>query len=869
MTKGGGGMGRWFRRGRGDGRPGPGIAVSAPCDNADGEEARVTDAGAGGSQAPVHPAAGTWQEVTGSGNATATHGGKAVTGIDNSITLNLPPEARPPTEVPTRAGLDAHPFHPGLFVGRGGELEELDAALEGVALVQAVSGLGGIGKSTLVAHWAATRAHGYVPVRWFTADSPAGVQQGLADLAVALQPLLARVLPVEALAEWGMQWLACHTGWLVVLDNVQDPADIAALVGRASGGRFLITSRLTTGWSAAGASTVVRLDVLDPGDSLKLLTRIAVADHPGRDMSDAAGLCEELGHLPLAVEQAGAYLAQNPFITPRAYRELLARQPGRMLGRGAVNTPAERTIARIWDVTLDRVSQIQPEAASLLRVLAWFAPDHIPTALLPATEPGQHDQAGADGGDGRDGGGSRSRGDGGGGVWEGAGVLSAYGMLTVDPAAGTVSVHRLVQAVARTPEPGHPHRTLEQIEQARQHATSCLHTALPQDWNTPASWPLWRELLPHVDALARHADTDTDTYTTARLLSYAGGFLNDQGTVRRAIAYLLRAHTTCLRVVGEDHLDTLSSRNNLAEAYRAAGDLARAIPLFERTLRVRVRVLGEDHPDTLTSRNNLAYAYETAGDLARAIPLFERTLDDAVRVLGEDHLDTLSSRNNLAGAYRAAGDLARAIPLFERTLRVRARVLGEDHPDTLTSRNNLAGAYRAAGDLARAIPLFERTLRERVRVLGEDHPSTLTSRNNLACTYETAGDLARAIPLYEQTLRERVRVLGEDHPSTLTSRNNLAYAYETAGDLARAIPLYEQTLRERVRVLGEDHPDTLSSRNNLACAYQSAGDLERAVPLFEQTVDDAVRVLGNEHPTTRTVQTNLAHARLPPPPTSA
>ncbi|MFE9617842.1 tetratricopeptide repeat protein, partial [Streptomyces sp. NPDC006384] len=582
-----------------------------------------------------------------------------------------------------------------------------------MALVQAVSGLGGIGKSTLAAHWAATRAHGYVPVRWFTADSPAGVQQGLADLAVALQPLLARVLPVEALAEWGLQWLACHTGWLVVLDNVQDPADIAALVGRARGGRFLITSRLTTGWSAAGASTVVRLDVLDPEDSLKLLTRIAVADHPGRDMSGAAGLCEELGHLPLAVEQAGAYLAQNPFITPRAYRELLARQPGRMLGRGAVNTPAERTIARIWDVTLDRVSQIQPEAAGLLRVLAWFAPDHIPTALLPATDPDQNSQDSQDSGDG---------GDGGGGMWEGVGVLSAYGMLTVDPAAGTVSVHRLVQAVARTPEPGHPHRTPEQIEQARQHATGRLHTVLPRDWNNPANWPLWRELLPHVDALARHADTDTDTHTTARLLSYAGGFLKDQGTLRRAITYLDRAHTTCLRVLGEDHPDTLTSRNNLAEAYRAAGDLARAIPLFERTLRVRVRVLGEDHPDTLTSRNNLAYAYQSAGDLARAIPLFERTLDDAVRVLGEDHPDTLSSRNNLAGAYESAGDLARAIPLFERTLRVRVRVLGEDHPDTLSSRNNLAGAYRAAGDLARAIPLFERTLRVRVRVLGEDHP---------------------------------------------------------------------------------------------------------------------------------------------------
>ncbi|MFF2130907.1 SAV_2336 N-terminal domain-related protein, partial [Streptomyces olivochromogenes] len=131
----------------------------------------------------------------------------------------------------------------------------------------------------------------------------------------------------------------------------------------------------------------------------------------------------------------------------------------------------------------------------------------------------------------------------------------------------------------------------------------------------------------------------------------------------------------------------------------SAGDLGRAIPLYERTLTDRVRVLGEDHPDTLSSRNNLAYAYRSAGDLGRAIPLYERTLTDRVRVLGEDHPDTLVSRNNLACAYESAGDLRRAIPLYERTLTDMLRVLGEDHPSTLVSRNNLAGAYESAGDL--------------------------------------------------------------------------------------------------------------------------------------------------------------------------
>jgi hypothetical protein len=49
-----------------------------------------------------------------------------------------------------------------------------------------------------------------------------------------------------------------------------------------------------------------------------------------------------------------------------------------------------------------------------------------------------------------------------------------------------------------------------------------------------------------------------------------------------------------------------------------------------------LRVLGEDHPGTLTSRNNLAHAHQVAGDLARAIPLYEQNLAESFRVLGED-----------------------------------------------------------------------------------------------------------------------------------------------------------------------------------------------------------------------------------------
>ncbi|MGW0949890.1 tetratricopeptide repeat protein [Streptomyces sp. NPDC002623] len=701
--------------------------------------------------APAGPA-GTWQEVLHSGNAnvTGSDGAFVNTGIYSS-TVQLPPGAlRPPAEVDAPADLDDLPRQPGPFVGRGNELGRLDAALAapGAVLVQAVHGLGGIGKSTLAAHWAATRPHGHAPVRWITADSRAAVRQGLVDLAIALQPALSRALTAEALAEWGLQWLAGHTGWLIVLDNVNDPADIASLIARARTGRFLITSRLATVWS--DATTLVRLDVLEPAEALALLTRTATTQHAERDLDGAAELCDELGHLPLAIEQAAAYLAQNPLTTPRAYLHLLTQYPAKMFRQGAATTPSERTIARIWNITLDRITHLQPAAADLLRTLAWYAPDHIPTALAALADPPVRDEA--------------------------LGLLTAYSMITPDPATGTLAVHRLVQALARTPDPSDLHRAPHQIGQAREQAIANLSTSLPASSEDPGSWRVWRALLPHIEALADRTTVDADTVTTVRIFHGAGIFLAVQGLPNQAIGYLRRCLTAQVRLLGRRHPDTLACRNSLAYAYRSAGDLDHAIPLYEQNLKAVVWVLGRKHPDTLSSRNNLAYAYQSAGDLGRAIPLHEQTLKDRIRLLGTDHPATLTSRNNLALAYETAGDLGRAIPLHEQTLKDRIRLLGTDHPATLTSRNNLAGAYASAGDLGRAIPLHEQALEGMVKVLGEAHPTTLTSGNNLAGVYASVGDLGRAILLYEQILTDALRGLGEEHSITVVARENLTSA---------------------------------------------------------------------------------------------
>jgi tetratricopeptide (TPR) repeat protein len=649
--------------------------------------------------------------------------------------------------IPATPGVGRIPAGSELFVGRTRERERLDAAVAGSgrAVVVAVHGLGGVGKSTLVAHFAHLHADRYTLVWWITADSPTAIDTGLADLATTLAPQAAGA-PLEQRTELGVRWLATHDRWLLVLDNLTTPADAAGLLERVRTGTIVITSRQGTGWR--GVDTIP-LDVLPAEQAVELLTRIVRAEWPQADLTGADRLCAETGWLPLAVEQAGAYLAQAR-ITPVAYLDLLARFPARMFTATAEGGDAQRTMARIWHVTLDRLADT-PLAGRVLRHLAWYAPDAIPRTLL------------ADVFDEPD-------------LSEALGRLAAYSMITLT--GDTIGVHRLVQALTRTPDSTDPHRQPADITTARDTTATALTAALTgTDYRLPAHWPVFQTVLPHARALLDH--TDTDTEPLCDLANRLGIYVYGQGDTTTAIALHTRAARSYQRLQGPDHPDTLTSRNNLASAYGLAGDLGQAIPLFEATLADSERALGPDHPDTLTSRNNLASAYGLAGDLGQAIPLFEATLADSERALGPDHPDTLASRNNLAGAYRSAGDLERAIPLHEATLADRQRVLGPDHPDTLTSRHTLASAYGLAGDLGRAIPLHEATLADRQRVLGPDHPDTLTSRHTLADAYRSAGDLGQAIPLFEATLADAERALGPDHRITRTIRSNIE---TTTGD---------------------------------------------------------------------------------------
>jgi eukaryotic-like serine/threonine-protein kinase len=342
------------------------------------------------------------------------------------------------------------------------------------------------------------------------------------------------------------------------------------------------------------------------------------------------------------------------------------------------------------------------------------------------------------------------------------------------------------------------------------------------------------------------------------LLDALGQTYKGLGLYDTAATVHARARAVREAALGMDHPDTLTSRSNLAAAYRDAGRVAEAIALDEVTLRLRAAKLGPDHIDTLRSQHNLALKYADVGKLTESIALFEATLKLCDAKLPPDDSLTFMCRHNLANVYKSAGRLAEAIALHEANVKAKESTRGNDHPDTLDSRDSLAIAYEVAGRLADAIALHEATLPSRAAKLGPDHPLTLSSRNNLAISYIKANRLKEAIPLLEATLALRETKLGPDHPLTLSSRNNLAETYRIAGLTGQAIAQNEATLKGCLAQLGPGNLETLVCRNNLGLAYRDAGRLAEALGLFQSALALLEIRPGGAHPLTLECRNNLA-----------
>ena len=640
--------------------------------------------------------------------------------IDNRV-IHLAAGAIPhPSEVEVQGPVHWTPRPPvRVFKGRADALRVLETALGargGAVVTQAIYGLGGIGKSELALQFEKARRADYRLTWWITAVDPSQIEAGLASLAGRLCPQVPLAGTTSDAAAWAIGWLQAHDRWLLILDNVEDPADIEPLLGQVGGGHVIVTTRIDADWSRI--ADPLRLDLLKPGPALELLSA-RTTRHAAGDLAALAEVARELGYLPLALSQAAAYMTAQR-IAPATYLDRLRQQPAKLYAAD-LHGDAQRTIGRLWDVHISALKAASPAALSLLNVLAWYAPDAIPRVILGGAAPREETD-------------------------DSLAVLARYSLIILTD--DRVGIHRLLQAVV-----------LSKTEMASQDiALQWLADALPDDpERNAAGWPLLRSLTPHAEALGNRYQSSKRPERLGLVQNHVAIFLGVQGDAARAVPLSESALAICESVVEPDVRTTARRLITLANLYREAGRVADALALCERALGITEAALGPDHLDTARRLGNLADIYIYLGRLEDALPLCERAVRIMEAELGPDHPEMAVRLGSLAVTYHRVGRAADGLPLSQRALRLAEAVFGPHHPYTAAFLGQLGSIYRGVDRAADAAPLMERALRITEAALGPDHPTTAIRLSNLAATYRSLGRAGDAIPLEERAAEIRRR----------------------------------------------------------------------------------------------------------------
>ncbi|KAJ7200027.1 hypothetical protein GGX14DRAFT_372613 [Mycena pura] len=620
-------------------------------------------------------------------------------------------------------------------------------------------------------------------------------------------------------AKDAIQWFTAQKSeWLLFLDNADEPnLDLNKFVPQCKHGNIIITTRNPGLCVYAGANTHV--DNMEEADAVVLLLKTAVLEDISRNKVAATAIVKELAYLPLAIIQAGAFIARSRNL--EGFLTVYSTNKSRLLNEKPAQSHDNYawTVYTTWQMSFNKLS---PLAARFLQLCSLLHHKGISEEFFINASKYQHNLQ----------------------FQDVTAEIMAYSLMEFDADQAMFSMHPLVhdwcQSIIIDQEGCH-----SSIIGILGMCISCIPKADTQLESM--------RLVPHVEALLRGETRMFPDFKDqyARIYYGAGHYTK----VEKLSALSLEKHR---EVLGDDHHDTLRAMTKLAEAYIDLAQYEKAKTLLVRVLDKQRQILGDDHPETLCSMRDLTLTYKRLGQLENALELGIQALEKCKQNLGEDHPDTLTSMAHLGSVYCNLGRFEEAMKLQIIILEKQRQIRGDDHTNTLVAMNHLSITYCRLGKFEEANDFLMSVVEKQMHTIGQDHPDTLISMGNLAITYCSLGKFAEAQELHVSVVQKSCQTLGHDHPATLTSMSNMAVMYNYLGQSEEALELHISVLGKRRETLGDDHVLTIRSMSYVGDTYNHLGQFQKALKPNILTVEKRRHILGEEHPDTLKSMANLA-----------
>ena len=764
-----------------------------------------------------------------------------------------------------------------------GRLEILGQLRQGVSsavtavLPHALQGMGGVGKTAVAIEYAHMFRAEYELVWWIPADQPALVRSSLAALADLIGLESASAAGIETAASAVLNALRRgdpYSRWLLIFDNADQPEDINDIIPRGPGD-VLITSR-NHRWESV--VDTVSVNVFSREESTDFLAKRVPR---GINKSEADRLAEELGDLPLALEQAGALQAETG-MSVNEYLRLLKEHASTIMAEGR-STDYPRSMTAAWRLSVATLEQSMPQAVDLLRCCAFFGPEPIPRDVFRL---------------GTQAGGTKI------GDLLANPILLArairelgrFALVRID--GRTIQVHRLIQALLRD------ELDADEQDRYRHEVHLILATGAPKDPDDNRLWPRFTELVAHVAAQATDLPSCQNpgvrefALNTIRYLYRSGERQSSQafaerfiaqwtadsgpedpavlnayrhlGNVLRDLGHYTQAYTiteTTLdgarRMLGQEDPLTLALASSYAADLRARGDFLAAQNLDEVTVQLYEQIRGGRDSQSLRAKNNLALDYGLTSDYKRAQDLQQETFqlqNDGQQegIEGFTPTDVLIFWNGLARLVRLRGYYSEARDVGEEAYDYGREVLGTEHYWTLRTGIDLSIALRRIRSTREDALTLAGDIHQRcLRLFGRGHPDTLAAAISLINILRTLGQTSEALGLAEETMERYPQIYGPDHPYNLGVIGNLALLLRVTGAPARACDLNKQALAGLERRLSPNHHYSLTVATNLASDLAALGDSAAARKLGEDTHQRLCALLDDDHPLTIGCAANL------------